>query len=149
MLIQPRLSVLRADILLLDEPTNHLDVSNVQWLQNYLKTHTEITSLIVSHDSGFLDEVCTDILHYENKKLVHYKGNLAAFVKVKPEGKAYYSLEESSVQFKFPNPGILTGVRSMTRSIMKMTNVTFTYPGSEKPSMYNVSVQLSLSSRVA
>jgi elongation factor 3 len=70
----------KAEVLLLDEPTNHLDVGNVKWLENYLKTHTEITSLIVSHDSGFLDEVCTDIIHYENKKLAYYKGNLAAYV---------------------------------------------------------------------
>lgn len=69
-----------ADVLLLDEPTNHLDVANVKWLQEYLKSHTEITSLLVSHDSGFLDEVCTDIYHYEGKKLVCYKGNLAEYV---------------------------------------------------------------------
>lgn len=73
-----RAMLMRADVLLLDEPTNHLDVSNVKWLQEYLKNHTEITSLIVSHDSGFLDEVCTDIYHYESKKLVCYPGNLAA-----------------------------------------------------------------------
>ena len=29
--------------------------------------------MIVSHDSGFLDNVCTDIIHYETRKLVHYK----------------------------------------------------------------------------
>lgn len=73
-----RAMLLGADVLLLDEPTNHLDASNVKWLQEYLKKHTEITSLIVSHDSGFLDEVCTDIYHYEGKKLVCYQGNLAA-----------------------------------------------------------------------
>lgn len=139
----------KAEILLLDEPTNHLDVGNVKWLQDYLKEHTEITSLIVSHDSGFLDEVCTDIIHYENKKLVYYKGNLSEFVKVRPEGKAYYTLSSSSVQFKFPPPGVLTGVSSRTRSILKMTNATFTYPGAPKPSLYNVSCSLSLSSRVA
>lgn len=73
-----RAMLMKADVLLLDEPTNHLDVANIKWLQEYLKKHTEITSLIVSHDSGFLDEVCTDIYHYEQKKLVCYKGNLAA-----------------------------------------------------------------------
>jgi elongation factor 3 len=72
-----RAMLMKADVLLLDEPTNHLDVANVKWLQEYLKEHTDITSLIVSHDSGFLDEVCTDIYHYESKKLVCYKGNLA------------------------------------------------------------------------
>ena len=139
----------KAEVLLLDEPTNHLDVGNVKWLQDYLKEHTDITSLIVSHDSGFLDEVCTDIIHYENKKLVYYKGNLAAFVRVRPEGKAYYTLSSSSVQFKFPPPGLLTGVSSRTRSILKMTNATYTYPGSLKPSLSNVTCSLSLSSRVA
>ena len=72
-----RAILMNADILLLDEPTNHLDVANVKWLEDYLVTHTDITSLIVSHDSGFLDAVCTDIIHYESKKLVYYKGNLS------------------------------------------------------------------------
>ncbi|KAL1841727.1 hypothetical protein VTJ49DRAFT_6641 [Mycothermus thermophilus] len=140
----------RADVLLLDEPTNHLDVANIKWLENYLKTHTDITSLIVSHDSGFLDEVTTDIYHYEpNKKLSHYKGNLAAFVKARPEAKSYYTLSASNVQFKFPPPGILTGVKSATRAIIRMTNVSYTYPNAPKPSLQDVSCQLSLSSRVA
>ncbi|KAF8472548.1 P-loop containing nucleoside triphosphate hydrolase protein [Kalaharituber pfeilii] len=141
--------LMKADVLLLDEPTNHLDVTNVKWLQNYLKSHTDITSLIVSHDSGFLDEVCTDIIHYENKKLVHYKGNLSEFVKVRPEGKAYYTLSATNVQFRFPSPGILAGVKSMTRSILKMTNVTYTYPGASKPSLVNASISVALSSRTA
>jgi elongation factor 3 len=144
-----RAMLMRADVLLLDEPTNHLDVANVAWLQEYLKKHTEITSLIVSHDSGFLDAVCTDIYHYEQKKLVSYKGNLADFVRVKPEAKSYYTLSDSQVQFKFPPPGILTGVKSNTRSILRMSNCTFTYPGSSKPSLSEASCNLSLSSRVA
>ncbi|KAF2629741.1 elongation factor 3 [Macroventuria anomochaeta] len=144
-----RAMLMRADVLLLDEPTNHLDVANVAWLQEYLKSHTEITSLIVSHDSGFLDAVCTDIYHYEQKKLVCYKGNLADFVRQKPEGKSYYTLSASQVQFKFPPPGILTGVKSNTRSILRMTDCTFTYPGASKPSLSNASCNLSLSSRVA
>lgn len=144
-----RAMLMRADVLLLDEPTNHLDVGNVKWLQDYLKKHTEITSLIVSHDSSFLDEVTTDIYHYEGKKLAVYPGNLASFVKLKPEAKSYYTLSASNAQFKFPPPGILTGVKSMTRAIVRMTNVTYTYPGSSKPSLYNASCALSLSSRVA
>ena len=145
-----RAMLLKADVLLLDEPTNHLDVANVKWLQDYLKSHTEITSLIVSHDSGFLDEVCTDIYHYEpGKKLACYKGNLAEFVKQKPEAKSYYTLSASNVQFKFPPPGILTGVKSNTRSILRMTNCSYTYPGASKPSLHDVSCSLSLSSRTA
>ncbi|KAL3235750.1 New1p [Nakaseomyces bracarensis] len=139
----------KADILLLDEPTNHLDVSNVKWLQDYLLEHTNITSLIVSHDSGFLDAVCTDIIHYENKKLAYYKGNLAQFVEQKPEAKAYYTLSDTNAQMRFPPPGILTGVKSNTRAVAKMTDVTYSYPGADKPSLSHVSCALSLSSRVA
>ena len=142
--------LMRADVLLLDEPTNHLDVGNVKWLQEYLKQHTEITSLIVSHDSGFLDEVCTDIYHYEpGKKLRCYRGNLSEFVKIKPEARSYYTLSAANAGFRFPPPGILSGVKSMTRSILRMTNCSFTYPGSTKSSLTDVSCQLSLSSRVA
>ena len=50
-----------ADILLLDEPTNHLDVTNVAWLENYLTHLPTVTSILVSHDSGFLDNVCTGV----------------------------------------------------------------------------------------
>ncbi|KAH6679198.1 putative [NU+] prion formation protein 1 [Halenospora varia] len=145
-----RAMLMKADVLLLDEPTNHLDVANIKWLQEYLKSHTEITSLIVSHDSGFLDEVCTDIYHYEpGKKLACFKGNLAAFVKQRPEAKSYYTLSDSLVQFKFPPPGILTGVKSQTRAILRMNDCSYTYPGASKPSLHNVSCSLSLSSRTA
>lgn len=144
-----RAMLMGADVLLLDEPTNHLDVGNVKWLEEYLKSHTEITSLIVSHDSGFLDNVCTDIYHYEQKKLVCYQGNLAAFVRQKPEAKSYYTLSASQVSFKFPNPGILTGVKSSTRAIIRMQDCTFTYPGATKPSLADVSCALTLSSRTA
>jgi energy-coupling factor transporter ATP-binding protein EcfA2 len=68
-----RAMLMNADIMLLDEPTNHLDVTNVRWLVDYLVGLKGVTSVVVSHDSGFLDNVCTDIIHYETRKLVHYK----------------------------------------------------------------------------
>jgi hypothetical protein len=40
--------------------------------------------MVVSHDSAFLDHVCTDIFHYESRKLKRYKGNISEFVKVRP-----------------------------------------------------------------
>ncbi|KAI0630386.1 P-loop containing nucleoside triphosphate hydrolase protein [Trametes polyzona] len=143
-----RAMLYNADLLLLDEPTNHLDRASVQWLERYLMAQKNITCLIISHDSGFLDTVTTDIIHYENKKLVYYPGNLSSFVAKHPEAKSYYTLAATSVKFSFPPPGSLMGVRSNTRAILKMTNCTFTYPGRQKPSLYNVSCALSLSSRV-
>ncbi|KAF8656119.1 hypothetical protein AX16_002757 [Volvariella volvacea WC 439] len=143
-----RAMLYNADLLLLDEPTNHLDKDSVRWLEEWLLSHKNITCLIVSHDSGFLDNVTTDIIHYENKKLVYYPGNLSTFVTSHPEAKSYYTLAATSVKFSFPTPGNLMGVRSNTRAILKLNNCTFTYPGREKPSLWNVSCALSLSSRV-
>lgn len=143
-----RAMLYNADLLLLDEPTNHLDRASVQWLENYLLSQKRVTCLIISHDSGFLDNVTTDIIHYESKKLVYYPGNLSKFVKEHPEAKSYYTLAATSIKFSFPPPGSLMGVRSNTRAIMKMSNSTFTYPGQSKPSLYDASCTLSLSSRV-
>lgn len=143
-----RAMLIGADILLLDEPTNHLDVQSVAWLEQWLCNQPHVTCLIVSHDSGFLDNVCTDIIHYESKKLVYYPGNLSKFVEKVPEAKSYYTLAATSIKFSFPPPGSLMGVRSNTRAIMKLTNCTFQYPGAAKPSLINVSCALSLSSRV-
>ncbi|KAH8993307.1 P-loop containing nucleoside triphosphate hydrolase protein [Lactarius hatsudake] len=143
-----RAMLYNADLLLLDEPTNHLDRTSVTWLEQYLIAHTNVTCLIVSHDSRFLDNVTTDVIHYEDKKLVYYHGNLSKFVETHPEAKSYYTLAATSVKFSFPPPGSLMGVRSNTRAILKMNNCTFTYPGKSNPSLINVSCALSLSSRV-
>lgn len=139
----------KADILLLDEPTNHLDVHNVAWLQNYLVSLDKVTSIIVSHDSSFLDFVCSNILHYENRKLRMYRGNLSEFVKQKPEARSYYELSASPISFKFPEPGFLEGVKTKDKAILKMIKVGFGYPGTEKKTLSDVSIYITLSSRVA
>jgi elongation factor 3 len=144
-----RAMLMEADILLLDEPTNHLDVTNVAWLENYLTGLTTVTSMVVSHDSGFLDNVCTDIIHYEDCKLKRYRGNLSEFVKVKPEARTYYDLQESTIKFALPEPGFLEGIKSKDRAILKMHKVGFRYPHMEKNVVSNVTLQCSLNSRVA
>ncbi|ODV61402.1 translational elongation factor 3 [Ascoidea rubescens DSM 1968] len=142
-------AVLRnADILLLDEPTNHLDTVNVAWLVNYLST-CGITSICVSHDSGFLDKICQYIIHYEGFKLRKYKGNLSEFVKRVPSAKSYYELGASELEFTFPEPGYLEGVKTKQKAIVKVSNVSFQYPGTSKPQIHDISFQVSLSSRIA
>ena len=140
-------ALMDADILLLDEPTNHLDHKSVEWLTQYLK-QCRACCLIVSHDAGFLDSVCTDIVHYENKKLVRYRGNLTAFVEKVPAAISYYKLEESSTKFAFPSPGRLDGINTTTKAVLKLENATFTWPGRNKPQLLDVSVKLTLGSRV-
>uniref|UniRef100_UPI00398E6C09 ATP-binding cassette sub-family F member 1 isoform X2 n=1 Tax=Pristiophorus japonicus TaxID=55135 RepID=UPI00398E6C09 len=68
-------------LLMLDEPTNHLDLNAVIWLNNYLQTWKK-TLLIVSHDQGFLDDVCTDVIHLDMQKLFYYRGNYNTFKKM-------------------------------------------------------------------
>jgi elongation factor 3 len=144
-----RAMLMNADILLLDEPTNHLDVTNVQWLVDYLTSLTDVTSVIVSHDSGFLDKVCTGIIHYEGRKIRKYRGNLAELVKHRPEAKSYYNLEDAQTKWVLPEPGFLEGITSKDRAILKMRGVNFGYPGSEKKVLNDVTLQVSLNSRVA
>ncbi|XP_045148547.1 ATP-binding cassette sub-family F member 1 isoform X2 [Echinops telfairi] len=68
-------------LLMLDEPTNHLDLNAVIWLNNYLQGWRK-TLLIVSHDQGFLDDVCTDIVHLDAQRLHYYRGNYMTFKKM-------------------------------------------------------------------
>ena len=145
-----RAILFRADILLLDEPTNHLDVLNVTWLIDYLTGLTNCTSIIVSHDSDFLNRTITDVLHLNNFKLKRYPGNLEAFVDFVPEARAYFQLDVAEdYQFKLPAPPLLDGVKTKEKSLIKMKNVSFKYPTSQVQQLYEVSLQVSLSSRVA
>jgi elongation factor 3 len=68
---------------------------------------------------------------------------------IHPEAKYYYELEGSTLAFNFPVPGRLDGINSQTRSILKMENVSFTYPGAAAPTLTNVNVKVCLGSRVA
>ncbi|PGH15161.1 hypothetical protein AJ79_02526 [Helicocarpus griseus UAMH5409] len=136
------------DILLLDEPTNHLDVKNVAWLEQYL-INSPCTSIIVSHDSKFLNNVIQHVIHYERFKLRRYRGNLTEFVKQLPSARSYFELEASELEFKFPEPGFLEGVKTKAKAIVRVNNMTFQYPGTSKPQITNISFQCSLGSRIA
>ena len=138
----------QADILLMDEPSAHLDVMNVKWLLNYINSLTNVTCLIVSQNARLLDECCTHILHIENLKLYSYKGNLSNFVDKHPEAAAYFTLSSNKYSFKFPEPRFLDGVKSRGKTLMKMENVSFTYPGNTAPTITKASVQVSMASRI-
>ena len=145
-----RAMLFKADILLLDEPTNHLDVVNIAWLESYLTGLKTCTSIIVSHDSGFLNNTITDVLHLNRFKVKRYRGNLEAFVKVVPEAKSYYTLDTAEgYTFKLPDPPLLEGVKTKEKSLIKMRKVGFQYPTSTVQQLHDITLQVSLSSRVA
>jgi ATP-binding cassette subfamily F protein 2 len=79
-----RISLARAlfvepTFLILDEPTNHLDLEACVWLEDTLSKWSRIL-LLVSHSQDFLNGVCTNIIHMQNKKLQYYAGALWARV---------------------------------------------------------------------
>uniref|UniRef100_A0A7S1CLU2 ABC transporter domain-containing protein n=1 Tax=Bicosoecida sp. CB-2014 TaxID=1486930 RepID=A0A7S1CLU2_9STRA len=79
---------LQPSLLLLDEPTNHLDYPAVVWLTDYLN-RWEKTVIVVSHDREFLNDVTTDVIHVDNKKLVYYRGNFDAFEESRAERRRH------------------------------------------------------------
>ncbi|GLU11867.1 hypothetical protein SLE2022_285870 [Rubroshorea leprosula] len=82
-------------ILLLDEPTNHLDLEACVWLEENLKQFERIL-VVVSHSQDFLNGVCTNIIHMQNKKLRLYTGNYDQYVQTREE------LEENQMkQYKW------------------------------------------------
>ena len=107
-----RISLARAlyiepDLLLLDEPTNHLDLEAIIWLSNYMESWKGV-AIIVSHNIGFLNETCSQIMNIENLKLVTYRGNYTMFKKSleqkhKNQIKLYDAYEKKLKEFKKNN----------------------------------------------
>ncbi|CAH9094550.1 unnamed protein product [Cuscuta europaea] len=82
-------------VLLLDEPTNHLDLEACVWLEETLKNFDRIL-VVISHSQDFLNGVCTNIIHMQNKKLKMYTGNYDQYVQTRSE------LEENQMkQYKW------------------------------------------------
>merc|ERR1712190_25076 len=53
------------------------------------------------------------------------------------------------MKFTFPEPGAMEGVKSRSKVILRMDNVTFQYPTKDKPTIMDVSLTVSQVSRVA
>jgi elongation factor 3 len=97
--------------------------------------------------------MCTHIVDFQDRKLKMFRGVpgsvLNDFVAMYPEKKGYFELKNDIVRFVFPKPGPLDGVKSKTKSIMKMNDVTFQYPTRDTPTVFNIGLQVSQVSRVA
>lgn len=142
--------------MLLDEPTNHLDHKTVQWLVDYCCGLTDTTVICVSHDTPFVEKICTDVIHYEqravwgpHRRLVHYCGKMSKFVEKIPQAKHYFELSTTDLKFVFPDPGRLEGVRTSTQKFLEMDGVDFKYPGAAANTLNDVNLKMSLSSRIA
>merc|ERR1712093_373310 len=93
------------------------------------------------------------IIDFQDRKLKTFKGEkgktLSQFVEKNPEKKAYFELSNEVMKFTFPEPGNMEGVKSRSKVVLRMTNVTFQYPTKDKPTIMDVSLTVSQVSRVA
>merc|ERR1712232_802552 len=141
-----------ADVLMLDEPTGHLDVDNIQWLEDWLESFPG-SIICVSHFTPFLEKMCTHIIDFSDRKLKTFKGEkgltLTRFVEKYPSKRAYFELTNETMAFTFPVPGAMQGIKSRSKVIMRMNNVSFTYPTKDIPTIKNISLAVSQVSRVA
>ena len=72
------------DVLLLDEPTNHLDIESIQWLENFLKSHSNAV-MLVSHDRAFLDAITNRTIEIVLGDVHDYKVNYSKYVELRKE----------------------------------------------------------------
>ena len=62
------------DILIMDEPTNHLDLMAIKWLEEFLVNYKSLV-IVVSHDSAFLDHICSHIVDIDFGGAKMFTGN--------------------------------------------------------------------------
>lgn len=66
------------DVLMLDEPTNHLDKPTQRWFERFL-LDSNLTLLVISHDTRFLDGITTHIWELRDRTIQEYRGNYTKF----------------------------------------------------------------------
>jgi len=144
--------LIHADILMIDDPTGHLDVKNVEWVKNWLGNFPG-SIIATSANTIFLNEMCTHIVDFHERKLRQFKAEkgkvLTSYVEAFPEKSAYFELSDKNELWVFPTPGALEGVKSRTKQILKMNDIFFKYPSHEKNTVENISLTACMASRVA
>merc|ERR1712048_828052 len=145
-----RAMLIDPDILLLESPTDHLDVVNIAWIQQYIKDCKK-TVIFTSQSKETLNECCTHIAQIKRLKLTTFFGNLDSLIAKDADVEEYFKMDkvkEDAIKFTFPSPGPLEGVKSRSKALIKMQKCTFTYPGNDKPTIEDISFQVSMVSRV-
>jgi len=166
-----------ADLVLLDEPTNHLDEESVSWLSDYILSITSSSVMVISHEPKFLNKICTHVVAYVDRKLEYTEGNFDKFAQKKGLSKDQIdSMLSGNLSFDtgkeddedgegdaakvaapvsgppkltFPIPGSCEGVKTGSKSVLEVKNVSFRFSKDKDYLLKGCSGKLSLSSRVA
>ncbi|CAE8694937.1 unnamed protein product, partial [Polarella glacialis] len=136
-----------------------------------------LTAMIISHDAAFLNHVCTDIIHFSpDSKLIYYEGNFDDFrTKTKMDadgardvlnvrGHAGKIEEEAQAdeptappgeadadgdgEMRFPIPGKIEGLGSAGKPVATVTNLNFRYFDDSPLILKEVTVRLTMNSRI-
>lgn len=156
-------AMVKCDLLLMDEPTNHLDVNAVAWLEEFTNALGDTVVCLVSHHRDFLQNVVTDVIHYDKKKLVYYPGTYFDFEDaLKAKGVPLNEFRvmswharvnnsnstEERLKFVLPKPGKLWGINRPTQPVIRLTNAEFHYPGCDQLTVKPVTLRVNLVARV-
>merc|ERR1719502_2520855 len=94
----------------------------------------------------------THIIDFQDRKLKSFKGTkgscLTQFVEKYPEKKSYFELSNEIMKFTFPTPGAMEGVKSRSKTVLKMNGVSFKYPTHDKWTVQDVALSICMLSRV-
>merc|ERR1712048_1278776 len=119
-------------------------------IQQYIKDCKK-TVIFTSQSKETLNECCTHIAQIKRLKLTTFFGNLDSLIAKDADVEEYFKMDkvkEDAIRFTFPSPGPLEGVKSRSKALIKMQKCTFTYPGNDKPTIEDISFQVSMVSRV-
>ena len=89
----------KSNFLILDEPTNFLDIESIEALE-FLMKEFKGTILFVTHDLDLINNVATNIMIIENKKIIEYEGNYSKYLEYKENKKKTISNNSLLLEFK-------------------------------------------------
>ena len=89
----------KSNFLILDEPTNFLDIESIEALE-FLMKEFKGTILFVTHDLDLINNVATNIMIIENKKIIEYEGNYAKYLEYKENKRKTISNNSLLLEFK-------------------------------------------------
>lgn len=101
-LLLARLFSRPSNVLVLDEPTNDLDVETLELLENLIRDYPG-TTLLVSHDRAFVNNVVDGLLVHEgNAGFRYYVGNYRDWLRQRPEPKEGGAAKSSTPENRKP-----------------------------------------------